>query len=79
MGGKVKISNFIAYFFLKHELVEPESFTKVFCHDTEGLWTVLGKTECSFPIQPPEKLENSFEVGEKVKISNCIAYFFSES
>ena len=76
MGGKVKISNFIAYFFLKPELVEPESFTKVFCHDTEGLWTVLGKTECSFPIQPPEKLENSFEVGEKVKISNFIAYFF---
>ena len=76
MGEKVKISNFIAYFVLKTKLVQAKTFRGVSCHDTEGLWTVLGKTECSFPIQPPEKLENSFEVGEKVKISNFIAYFF---
>ena len=72
MGEKVKISNFIAYFVLKTKLVHAKTFRGVSCHDTEGLWTVLGKTEWCFPIQPPEKLENFFEVGEKVKISDSI-------
>ena len=76
MGEKVKISNFIAYFVLKTKLVQAKTFRGVSCHDTEGLWKVWGKTECSFPIQPPEKLENFFGVGEKVKISNCIGQFF---
>ena len=67
-----KFLTLLLIFFLKAKLVQVETFTGVSCHDTEGLWTVWGKTECSFPIQPPEKLENFFGVGEKVKISNSI-------
>ena len=67
-----KFRTLLLIFFLKAKLVQVETFTGVSCHDTEGLWTVWGKTECSFPIQPPEKFENFFGVGEKVKISNCI-------
>ena len=76
MGDKVKISNFIAYFFLKAKWVEPETFTGVFCLGTERLWKVWDKIEWCFPIQPAEKLENFFRVAEKVKISNFIAYSF---
>ena len=76
VGEKGKISNSIAYFFLKVKWVEPETFTGVSYLDTEGLWKVWGKTEWCFPIQPPEKLENFFGVGEKGKISNSIGYFF---
>ena len=67
-----KFRTLLLIFFLKGKLVQVETFTGVSCHDAEGLWTVWGKTECSFPIQPPEKLENFFGVGEKVKISNSI-------
>ena len=56
VGEKGKISNSIAYFFLKVKWVEPETFTGVSCLDTEGLWKVWGKTEWCFPIQPPENL-----------------------
>ena len=71
-----KFLTVLLIFFLKAKLVQVETFTGVSCDDPEGLWTVWGKTKCSFPIQPPEKLENFFEVGEKVKIYNFIAYFF---
>ena len=73
---KVKIFNFIGFFFLKGKLVEPETFSGVSCPDTEGLWKVWAKTESWFPIQPPKNLENFFRVGEKVKISNFIGFFF---
>ena len=76
VGDKIKISNFIAYFFLKAKWVEPETFTGVSCHDTGDLWKVWGKTDWCFQIQPPENLENFFGVGDKLKISNFIAYFF---
>ena len=70
------MSNSIAYFFLNVKWVEPETFTGVSCHDTEGLWKVWCKTEWCFPVQPPENLENFFRVGEKVKICNAIGQFF---
>ena len=72
-GKKVKISNFIGFFFVKGK---PEIFTRVSCSDTEGLWKVWGKTESTFAIQLPKNLENFFRVGEKVKISNFICFFF---
>ena len=80
MGEKVKIFNFIGFIFLKGKLegklVEPETFSGVSCPDMEGLWKVLGKTASWFPIQAPKNLENFFRVGEKVKISNFIGFFF---
>ena len=76
VGRKVKIFNFIGFFFLKGKLVESETFSGVSCPDTEGLWKVWGKTELWFPIQPPKNLENFFRVGRKVKISNFIGLFF---
>ena len=57
-------------------MVDHETFTEVSCHDTEGLWKVWDKTESCFPIQPPKSLESFFRVGEKVKISNLIGFFF---
>ena len=56
VGEKVKISNFIGFFFVKGKLVEPETFSGASCPDTEGLWKVWGKTESWFPIQPPKNL-----------------------
>ena len=50
VGEKVKISNFIGFFFVKGKLVEPETFTGVSCPDTEGLWEVWGKTKSRFSI-----------------------------
>ena len=44
VGRKVKIYNFIGLFFLISKLVEPETFTRVSCPDTEGLWEVWHKT-----------------------------------
>ena len=79
MGEKVKIFNFIGSIFLKGKLVEPETFSGVSCPDMEGLWKVLGKTASWFPIQAPKNLENFFRVGEKVKISNFIGFFFLKS
>ena len=73
---KVKIFNFIGFFFLKGKLVDPETFSGVSRPDTKGPWKVWGKTESWFPIQPPKNLENFFRVGEKVKISNFIGLFF---
>ena len=72
-GEKVKISNFNGLFFPKGKFVELQTLTGV---DTEMLWEVWGKTEWYFPIQPPENFENLFGVGDKIKISNFIAYFF---
>ena len=60
VGEKVKIFNFIGFFFLKGKLVEAETLSGVSCPDTEGLWKVLGKTASWFPIQPPKNLENFF-------------------
>ena len=37
VGEKVKIPNFIGFFFLKGKLVEPETLSGVSCPDTEGL------------------------------------------
>ena len=76
VGDKGKISNFIGCLFVKGKLVEPETFTGVYCPDNEGLWKVWGKTESWFPIEPPKNLENFFRVGEKVKISTFIGFFF---
>ena len=75
-GEKVKIFNFIGLLFLKGKLVEPETFTGVSCHDTEGLQKVLGETESCFPIQLPKNLVIFFRVGRKVKISNFIGSFW---
>ena len=72
-GEKVKISNFNGLFFPKGKFVELQTLTGV---DTEMLWEVWGKTEWYFPIEPPENFENLFGVGDKIKISNFIAYFF---
>ena len=41
-GRKVKVFHFIGSFFVKGKLVEPETFTGVFCPGTEGLWRVWG-------------------------------------
>ena len=76
VGEKVKIFNFICFFFLKGKLVEPETLSGVSCPDTKGLWKVWGQTESGFPIQPPKNFENFFQVGRKVKISNFIGLFF---
>ena len=76
VGQKVKIFNFIGFFFVKGRLVELETLSGVSCPDTEGLWKVWGKTESGLPIQPPKNLENFFRVGRKVKIFNFIGFFF---
>ena len=76
VGEKVKISNFIGFFFVKRKLVDPETLPGVSCPDTEGLWKVWGKTELWFPIQPPKNLENLFRLGRKVKNFNFIGFFF---
>ena len=76
VGKKVKIFNFIGFFFVKGRLVELETLSGVSSPDTEGLWKVWGKTESGLPIQPPKNLENFFRVGRKVKIFNFIGVFF---
>ena len=75
MGEKVKISNFIGWFFVKAKLIEPETFTGVSCRDTEGLWKVWDKTESCFPIQAPQQLVNFFVAGERVDISKIVGGF----
>ena len=75
-GRKVKIFHFIGSFFVKDKLVEPETFTRVSCPGTEGLWRVRGKTESWFPFQPLKNLEIFFRAGRKVKIFNFIGSFF---
>ena len=59
-------------------MVEPETFTRVPCPGTEGLWRVWGKTESWFPIQPPKILEIFFRAGRKVKIFNFVGSFFAK-
>ena len=39
-GRKVRIFNFIGFFFVEGKLVESETFTGVFCPGTEGLQKV---------------------------------------
>ena len=74
-GRKVKVFHFIGSFFVKGKLVEPETFTGVFCPGTEGLWRVWGKTESWFPIQSLKILEILLRMGTKVKIFNFIGSF----
>ena len=55
---RVKISNFIGWFWLKDKLLEQKIDIAVSCSDTEGPWKVWGKTDSWFPIQPRKNCAN---------------------
>ena len=75
---RVQISNFVDFFCLKSTLFEPQTFTQVLFSDTEGVWKVWGKEECSFPNQPPQNWSISFDLPKRVQISNFTGFFCLE-
>ena len=71
---RVKISNFIGWFFLEGTLFEPKTATRVSCYDTERPWKVWGKSDNWFLIQPRKKSVNflSEPQGRNFKLDGMI-------
>ena len=73
---RLQMSYFIAFFCLKGKLLEPKRLARVLFSDTEGLYNVSAKSECSFPNQPPRNWWICFKLPKRVQISNFIGFFF---
>ena len=73
---RVEISDFMVWFFLKGQSVQPKTVPGVSFYDTQAPWKVWRKTDYWFPIEPKKKSVNFVPGSPRVKISTLMGLFF---